>query len=222
MAISPPSDIVMDVMRAADPARVQAATRALTGGRAVAGVAAANVNAPARTADAGAFAARLASAEKAPARAAAGRTVAGVRFQNAAPLSSKGPVNLLAGLDVSPRAESTDVGAVMGRAPRTAEPFSQAQKAAPLTRDDDRKVALHKAYAGLEGLLVRQMLEGALAAGGIGGATLFGSGLAGSTWRSMMAATIADTVTAAGGLGLADQLLADPVRLKALMSGVRG
>ena len=70
MAISPPSDIIMDVMRAADPERMRRAAAALRKGRPVRAAGLPEAFSPEK-ADTGTFAARLASAERAPARAAA-------------------------------------------------------------------------------------------------------------------------------------------------------
>ncbi len=222
MAISPPSDIVMDVMRAADPMRVRQATRALTSGQAMADVKATNVNSPTGTADAGSFVARLASAEKAPARAAAGRTGAGVRSHDTAMQATRGPVNLLTGPDVPSRAAANGGAGGAKRALPMDMPSLRIRKAVPDTADDGRKAALHAVYAGLESLLLQQMLEAALAAGGSGRASYFGRGLAGQTWRSLMVAGIADTVGATGGLGLADRLMADPARFRGLVGTLRG
>gem|GEM_PF-6992392 len=75
------------------------------------------------------------------------------------------------------------------------------------TRATEEQARLRQAYAGLEGVLVANMLEGMLGTGGNGRAgSLFGSGLAASYWKSLLAQSVAEQIARAGGLGVADAL----------------
>ena len=171
MSISPATDIVQDVMRAASAQRLRAAEKRLRGfSRApVAAAQEAGVAWTRELATAAKAMPRLAPAPSRPAAAAEkGRAAAG---RNAPFVREKG--------------RAGPAGAAHGA----------------------RKVAgrrLGKAYAGLEGLVLENMLNGML---GDGKASVFGGGLAGEFWKSLLARGIAGQVSRRGGLGIATTLV---------------
>ncbi len=192
MAISPPSDIVLDVLRAADPMRAAQAAARLG----------ASPASSMRQADAGAWMNALAAAGKAPARPQAGAATIGIRP------SSVNTSALNAGQDSSVckciTTLSRQDAAFTRMSPETAraqDPFVSHDR----KRREPKTLPLQQAYAGLEALLVRQMLENAFSKGGD---ALFGGGFAGDTWKALMAQSIADHIADAGGLGLAAALSA--------------
>ncbi len=64
--------------------------------------------------------------------------------------------------------------------------------------------SLRKGLAKLEGVLLQTMLQGVMAGRENG---LFGTGLAGSYWKSLMVGAIADRIAERGGIGIADSAL---------------
>ncbi|WP_038034973.1 rod-binding protein [Thermopetrobacter sp. TC1] len=192
MAISPPSDIVMDVIRAADPARAARAAARLGASEAL----------TMRQADAGAWSQALAAAGKAPARPQAGSVPAGIRPSPSAPTIPNAASPSKACGCAS--AVSQRNGAASAGIPER-EGLSRLSSGNAEKGDEARTESLRRAYAGLEALLVRQMLENAFSKGGD---ALFGGGFAGNAWKALMAQSIADRIAEAGGLGLAATLAA--------------
>ena len=174
MAITPPGDIVLDVMRAANPARKRVAAARLLG------MAAARAPAP----GAGAGKAGPSAWRHALARVA-GASVERSDRPGAPVRLGKAPLARMLAADGSIKAGSAGRGA-------------PAAASAPGGGGTGR---LRAAHAGLEGLLIANMLEGML---GSGRGALFGGGLAGSYWKSMLAQAIATQVARHGGMGLAD------------------
>ncbi len=63
---------------------------------------------------------------------------------------------------------------------------------------------MREGFAALEGVVLENMLDGML---GGSGSSVFGEGLAGEYWKSMMARAIATQVARRGGMGLAEALV---------------
>lgn len=83
---------------------------------------------------------------------------------------------------------------------RTAEtPTASATHARP--KVDER---MRNGLARLEGVLLQTMLQGVMAGRRDG---LFGAGLAGSYWKSLMVGAIAEKIAERGGIGIADSAL---------------
>ncbi len=140
MSISPTSDLILDVARAADPLKAQATTRALA-------AASAGVDATA------AFSTALDRVAAAP--ASAGRDFS---YQN--PVAAvRGPV----------------------------------------------ETSAHKAEVGLESVFLKQFVEEMLPKDAT---AVFGSGVAGDVWKSMMAEKIADQIAESGSLKIGKRLFA--------------
>ncbi len=136
MAISPASDIILDVARAADPQKAMATTRALAGASAEAS---------------GAFAATL---------------------------------------DGLPAA-------------RTALPDFSYRAATPVLQKAE--TPQHKAEIGLESMLLKSFVDQMLPKDA---ADVFGSGVAGDVWRSMLSEKIADQIAKSGALKIGERLFA--------------
>lgn len=136
MAIKPPSDIVLDVVRAADPARRQAAVEKLTGR----------------------------------------------------------PVT-----DSTRNEFASFVGEV-----RPSVPTSSGRTMARSGGQD-----VPDAYRSFEAFFIQSFVENMLPKGSEAN---FGSGTAGEVWRSQLAEKIGTEIAAAGGIGIADRLLADEAR----------
>lgn len=125
MAISPPSDIVLDVMRAADPASVQAARAALT----------------ART----------------------------------------------------------------GSANATSEPFSVANhRAGETSSPAGSKTPAPESFKRFEAMVLQTFIQNMLPRDG---SSVYGKGLAGDMWKSLLAEKVADSIAERGGIGIADRVL---------------
>ncbi|MBB4199389.1 hypothetical protein GGD83_003204 [Rhodoblastus sphagnicola] len=141
MAISPVSDLILDVARAADPQKASAASRALTDG--------------------------------APASAQAS-------------------------------ASSTDFSTTLTRtaAPVDTGPYAYHNPGQTLTPDLS---PARKAAMSLESVLLKSMIDEMLPKDA---ADVYGSGVAGDVWRSMMSEKIANEVAKSGALKIADRLFA--------------
>jgi peptidoglycan hydrolase FlgJ len=132
MAISPTSDLILDVARAADPQRASAATRALVAGASTGG---------------------------------------GVEFSRA-----------LDGV--------------------TGLPSAYAYRNPILTRSAAETPA-HKAAVGFESMLLRSFVDQMLPKDAAG---VFGAGVAGDVWKSVLAEKIADEMAKSGALKLSEKL----------------
>ena len=173
MSISPPSDIVLDVMKAADPRRMREVTQRLKGMTAT------------RAAAAGGAGAAWNKSLNLADLAAAG----GVKPAMPTSAASSSALSFAAS---SAKAKSSASGAA---APGAAAPDKAAGQA------DSR---MRKGMAALEGVVLENMLNGMLRDSG---SRLFGKGLAGEYWKSMMAGAIASQVAKHGGMGLAEALV---------------
>ena len=172
MSISPGSDIVMDVMRAADPAAVRRAAARLEG--------AARAAAP--------KAASAAAKAAGPAMALWERSMAAAGAAAAKPAAARGgPVRLTP-------ADAPDPAAPARAAPRGAEAGAEGASGKDLAAG----------YARLEAVLLENMLNGMM---GASGGSIFGSGLAGEYWKSLLAQGLAERIAQGGGLGLARSML---------------
>ena len=138
MAISPVSDLILDVARAADPQKAGAATRILSDGAAPGGAA--------------------------------------TPAEFSATLRQSAPVDI-------------------GR-------YAYNNSGATLT---PAMTPARKAAVGLESMLLKSMFDEMLPKDA---PDVYGSGVAGDVWRSMMSEKIADQVAKSGALGLADRLFA--------------
>jgi Rod binding domain-containing protein len=136
MSISPPSDIVLDVVRAADPVRYQVAADRLT------------------------------------------------RMSSATP--------------AEPFSETLDSFAPAARPPSSPAPAMP--RAGP-----DPAVAARKAYEGFEAMTLQTFIEAAMPGDD---SPVFGSGTAGSVWKSMLSEQIANQMAKSGGIGIARELAA--------------
>jgi Rod binding domain-containing protein len=136
LAISPPSDIVMDVLRAAEPEAVAAAREKLASGR--------PVNQPG-----GAEFARLAVAR--------------------------------------------------------ATPFGRASAAATTDAPDQARAA----YTQFEAMVLQSFLQSMLPSDN---ESVYGKGLSGDMWRSLLAQQLGGVMAERGGIGIADRLLAKQYR----------
>jgi hypothetical protein len=144
MAISPVSDLILDVARAADPQKAGAATRVLSDGAAPGGAA--------------------------PSGAATSAEFSSTLSQSASP---------------------ADIGR-----------YAYNNPGATLT---PAMTPARKAAVGLESMLLKSMIDEMLPKDA---PDVYGSGVAGDVWRSMMSERIADQVAKSGALGLADRLFA--------------
>ncbi len=183
MAISPPGDLVLDVMRAADPRRVQLAAVRLQ-----------EMAAPVR---AGASADPVAADKW---RQAINELVGSDGVVNGATsMGASGPLRL----GKAPDARELDADGNLKGVPAAhlADNVPAADKQGGTVAP---RAALRQAYAGLEGVLIANMLDGMMGSGRNG---LFGGGLAGSYWKSMLAQSIATQVAQGGGLGIGASLL---------------
>ncbi len=157
MSISPPADLVLDVMRAADPQKQRAAAARL---KQLAAMRAARAAPPRADWD---------KALLAPAAAASKGKAAAV------PSASPGGGAL----------------AISGELKEAKSPTGE-------------KEALRRSYAALEGVVTGNMLTGMMKGAGSG---IFGGGLAGEYWKSLLAQAIATQVSRRGGLGMAAALM---------------
>jgi flagellar protein FlgJ len=150
MSISPPSDIILDVARAADPVREQQALARLH---------------------------RIATGD-------------GETFEAA--MTASAPVS-------KPRTEETLPAETQSPAPRERPELSPAEKT----------------FRGFEAMALASMIESAMPKEGD---SIFGSGTAGSVWKSMLAEQIGEQMAEAGGIGIARQL-ASSANLASAASG---
>ncbi len=191
MSISPGSDIVMDVMRAADPQLArQAAARLHGAASAAAGAVAAQGLSEAKAAGA-AWKTAMKTAQAVPPapRAGAQAPVAGTTAGTAP--------------SAAPGAEAGRTrGAPLRLTPADA-PVAGLSSVAARGADAGQARRLADAHARLEGVLVESMLNGMMQASG---GSIFGSGLAAEYWKSMLAQAVAMQVAQRGGLGLAAAL----------------
>lgn len=159
MAINPPSDIVLDVARAADPTRYQSAVEKLAkthaGGEAVA------------------FSEVLASVDR-PAQ------VQGVRFDR---------TSALADMRHGEAAEKSATSAAQ------------------------------KSYRDFESFFLQSLFQLMLPQDG---ASIYGKGTAGEFWKSLFAENLGKELSEAGGIGVADQLLAGRSRALRHVSDTQG
>ncbi|SIQ55123.1 Rod binding protein [Rhizobium sp. RU20A] len=137
MAINPPSDIVMDVMRAADPAGIEEAQAKLKANRA-------------------AFEANSLADS-------------GSGFASAVTILNRDSVN----------------------AQRSVEAESQSDKVSPT-------------YRKFEAMVLQNFIKSMMPSDD---ENVYGQGLAGDTWKSMMAEQIGDVVAKSGGIGIAASLM---------------
>ncbi len=173
MSISPPSDLILDVMKAADPQRMREAALRLK--------------------------------DMAAARAAATETGAG-KWSESLRMAGFSPAG--AGRKIS----TPHLDAASGtRAPAAAAPETHvaamrdsAPAAVPGQSSGTTGRGMRESFAALEGVVLENMLEGML---GGSGSEVFGEGLAGEYWKSMMARAIATQVARRGGMGLAEALV---------------
>jgi hypothetical protein len=143
MSIHPPSDIVLDVVKAADPARYKAAVERLT-----------RIAAPDATS---------------PANASFDSLIAPAGIPQ----------------------DGTDTSADAGTNADGTRKSSPAEAA--------------KAYRGFEAMTLATFIEQAMPDDD---SAVYGSGMAGGVWKSMLAEQIADQMAKAGGIGIASQLSA--------------
>lgn len=192
MAISPPSDIILDVARAADPERLKVATAKLD-----------------RLADT----AGTAFAELMPAVSEAGNALTA--------LADTAPVN-----DPAPSAPFDLHRARLRLQNETATATRMDATAA--TAGDHRS----KALEGFEAMVLSTFIGSMLPEGA---EDVYGSGTAGDIWKSMLSDQLGKQMAKAGGIGIADHLMAghvpkldagttgaspSPLRLAALLSTV--
>lgn len=191
MAISPPSDIILDVARAADPERLKVATAKLD-----------------RLADT----AGTAFASLMPEVSEAGKAVAA--------LADAGPA-----ADPAPSTPFDLHRARLRLQNETA--LASRVDAASASAGNPRSRALESFEAMVLSTFVGSMLpEGA--------EDVYGSGTAGDVWKSMLSDQLGKQMAKAGGIGIADRLLAghvpnldagaagaSPLRLTALLSTVQ-
>jgi Rod binding domain-containing protein len=135
MSISPPSDIVLDVARAADPTRYQVAADRL---------------------------AKMSSA--------------------------------------APPAES--FGEILDSPSSQARPVASPHPSAPVPKASD---TASRAYQGFEAMTLQTFIEAAMPGDD---SPVFGSGTAGSVWKSMLSEQIANQMAKSGGIGIAKELAA--------------
>ncbi len=171
MSISPPSDLILDVMKAADPQRMQEAALRLKD---------------------------MAAARAAAAETGAGKWSESLKTAGFSPAGA-GPDNGTPRIDAasgtrSPAASVPDVVAMRARG------GASAAKEAPRTTGR----GVREGFAALEGVVLENMLDGML---GGSGSSVFGEGLAGEYWKSMMARAIASQIARRGGMGLAEALV---------------
>ncbi len=171
MSISPPSDLILDVMKAADPQRMQEAALRLKD-MAAARAAAAETGA-------GKWSESLRMAGFSP--AGAGRKISTPHLDAAS--GTRSP---------APSATDAAAGRALTRAPATADGSGDAVR------------RMREGFAALEGVVLENMLDGML---GGSGSKVFGEGLAGEYWKSMMARAIASQVARRSGMGLAEALV---------------
>ncbi len=164
MSISPPSDLILDVMKAADPQRVQEAALRLK--------------------------------DMVAARAAAAETGAG-KWKESLRMAGFSPAG--AGRKISAPHPDAASGTRSPADSTTNMAVTQAR-----TRPQDAVRRMREGYAALEGVVLENMLDGML---GGSGSSVFGEGLAGEYWKSMMARAIASQVARRGGMGLAEALV---------------
>ncbi len=151
MSISPPSDIILDVARAADPVREQ---------RAIA------------------------------------------RLSQMVPAEGESFERIL------------EAGAAEAAATKSAPPPSPDPGPSPVARPPVGPVATEtsdaaKVFQGFEAMALATMIEASMPKDGD---TIFGSGTAGSAWKSMLAEQIAIQMAEAGGIGMARQLASSEAR----------
>jgi len=172
MSISPPSDLILDVMKAADPQRMQEAALRLK--------------------------------DMAAARAAAAETGAG-KWSESLKMAGFSPAG--AGRKISTPHLDAASGTRSPASSATDTAATQAQGHVPAAVDGSGGAAVRRmrqGYAALEGVVLENMLDGML---GGSGSQVFGEGLAGEYWKSMMARAIASQVARRGGMGLAEALV---------------
>ncbi len=171
MSISPPSDLILDVMKAADPQRMQEAALRLKD---------------------------MAAARAAAAETGAGKWSESLRMAGFSPAGAGRKISTphldAASGTRSPAPSATDAAAVRAR--------TRAPAAADRSGDAVRR--MREGFAALEGVVLENMLDGML---GGSGSKVFGEGLAGEYWKSMMARAIASQVARRGGMGLAEALV---------------
>ncbi len=190
MAISPPSDIILDVARAADPEKLKVATAKLDRLAGTAGTA---------------FASLM------PAVSEAGDAL------NA--LANSGPVP-----DLAPSAPFDLHRARLRLQNETAT--ANRLDATAATAGDHRS----KALEGFEAMVLSTFIGSMLPQGA---EDVYGSGTAGDVWKSMLSDQLGKQMAKAGGIGIADHLMAghipkldagtaapSPLRLAALLSTV--
>jgi flagellar protein FlgJ len=178
MAIDPPSDIVLEVARAADPERAAAVARRLT-----------KLAAPGGDPGAG-FAAAL--GQTSPATSAASATVAGALGQTN-PTTSAASAAVAAALgQTSPATSAAVAGAPDMRARLTNIAHAQSDKA--------RQAQVQFEAVLLNSFVGEMLPKDAPAA--------YGQGLAGDMWRSMLADQVSRKIASSGSLGIGQRLFA--------------
>jgi flagellar protein FlgJ len=178
MAIDPPSDIVLEVARAADPERAAAVARRLT-----------KLAAPAGDPGAG-FAAAL--GQTSPATSAANATVAGALGQTN-PRTSAASAAVAAALgQTSPATSAASAGPPDIRARLTNIAHAQSDKA--------RQAQVQFEAVLLNSFVGEMLPKDAPAA--------YGQGLAGEMWRSMLADQVSRKIASSGSLGIGQRLFA--------------
>jgi peptidoglycan hydrolase FlgJ len=181
MAIDPPSDIVLEVARAADPERAAAVARRLTKLAAPGG-------------DPGAdFAAAL--GQTSPATSAASATVAGALGQTN-PGMSAASAAVAAALGQTSPATSAASAAVAGAPDMRARLTNIAH-----VQSDKARQAQVQFEAVLLNSFVGEMLPKDAPAA-------YGQGLAGDMWRSMLADQVSRKIASSGSLGIGQRLFA--------------
>jgi len=178
MAIDPPSDIVLEVARAADPERAAAVARRLT-----------KLAAPAGDPGAG-FAAAL--GQTSPATSAANATVAGALGQTN-PRTSAASAAVAAALgQTSPATSAASAGPPDIRARLKNIAHAQSDKA--------RQAQVQFEAVLLNSFVGEMLPKDAPAA--------YGQGLAGEMWRSMLADQVSRKIASSGSLGIGQRLFA--------------
>ncbi len=171
MSISPPSDLILDVMKAADPQRMREAALRLKD---------------------------MAAARTAAAETGAGKWSESLRVAGFSPAGAGRKISTphpdAASGTRSPAPSIPDV--------RTGPARDHLSVARETSGSDGRR--MRESFAALEGVVLENMLDGML---GGSGSSVFGEGLAGEYWKSMMARAIATQVARRGGMGLAEALV---------------
>jgi len=170
MSISPPSDLILDVMKAADPQKMREAASQLRS---------------------------IAAARAANADALGGKWGESFRLAGMSPDARGAPA-------IAPEPVGTSATGARGAAASDAAGGGPGRLSALERKSAPAAGKMRKSFGELEGVVLENMLNGML---GGSGSEVFGKGLAGEYWRSLMARAIASQVAHRGGMGLAEALV---------------